>query len=38
MGLEELKKQLRAAKLHPVLVEGSPFDDDPRGRTFIGGG
>jgi hypothetical protein len=36
MELEALKETLRAAKLHPVHVEGSPLDTDVRGHTFIG--
>jgi len=36
MELEALKEKLRAAKLHPAHVEGSPLDDDVRGHTFIG--
>src|SRR6266705_2409677 len=36
MELKTLKETLRAAKLHPVHVEGSPLDADGRGHTFIG--
>lgn len=36
MELGTLKETLRAAKLHPAHVEGSPLDDDVMGHTFIG--
>lgn len=36
MDLAQLKDELRAAKLHPVHVEGSPLEDRLRDFTFIG--
>lgn len=36
MSFDELKETLRAAKLLPIHVEGSPLDDRQREFTFIG--
>ena len=36
MTLDDLKNQVRAAKLHPVHVEGRPIDGDPRASTVVG--
>lgn len=36
MEIESLREKLRAAKLYPVQVEGSPVDENSRGHRFIG--